>query len=909
MSETVRCPRCGAERQTSDVGDRCVCEAIDRDGCSADRAGNDHTGVWSIDSNILIDPSTPDGFDIDQTVIEDPLIHTNESEDLALKALTKYEIHGEIARGGMGIVLKGRDKHLNRDLAIKVLSVRHRRKPEMIGRFVEEARIGGGLQHPGIVPVHEAGVLEDDRPYFTMKLVKGRTLASLLADRNGSAEEFERLLTIFEHVCQTMAYAHSRKVIHRDLKPANVMTGAFGEVQVMDWGLAKPLRSANERTNGAAAVDPIERARSMRVLDAEVADSLADETMIVSGRSGSERSDPGMESTAGSILGTPAYMPPEQARGEIERIDARSDVFGLGAILCEILTGKPPYEGKTVGEIVGRAIVGDVSSVHDRLADRPANPELTQLMLNCLSFDPSNRPRDADEVSKAIAAYRTGVRDRLRKAEIDGARAQAKAVEEKKRRLLTMISAGLVLISAGAMGAARLHQEQRRIERIERTRARLDPVVAATIRLAESARSAPADDPRRREALASAMQIRGIVQGGAIDPESSRRAIAIADRVEADERAAKERAVVEARESKLIADLEGVRVGRGDRFSRIDTDKSLVKAFDTFGIDIGFLIDPTKPAEESAIVDFVDRVRKLPAAVRIAIASAFDDWALDLKYRRRTSTIHAPLIETARRIDPDPFRDRLRAIQLNNSPEALRSLDQATDLDRLDAHGLYLLGIALRDSGELDRAVNVLTFARDRKPSDLWINYALGETYKQMHPPRFPDMITCFAVVRALRPDLGDALGMAQAESGNLAAAERTFRELIRTNPDKAYHHMGLGITLQRGDKWDEAIEEFRTALRLDPDDALAHGVFAKMLDSRGRTTEALAEYRESLHIKPDEFMTHIDFGDTLIKLKRIDEAIEQFREAARIKPADARGRERLEAALKRKAESAQPTP
>jgi serine/threonine protein kinase/Flp pilus assembly protein TadD len=904
MPETVRCPRCGAERTIGESGDPCVCEAIDPGGRTSNSPPLDHTGVWSMNGGVSIDPSTPDGFDIDQTVIDDPLNHTNESDELALKGLTKYEIHGEIARGGMGVVLKGRDKHLNRDLAIKVLSVKHRHKPDMIGRFVEEARIGGGLQHPGIVPVHEVGVLEDERPYFTMKLVKGRTLASLLADRNGSPEEFERLLTIFEHVCQTMAYAHSRKVIHRDLKPANVMTGAFGEVQVMDWGLAKPLRSASERSNGAAGVEPIDHGRSRRVLDAEVADSLSDVTMIVSGRSGSEGSDPGMESTAGSILGTPAYMPPEQARGEIDRIDARSDVFGLGAILCEILTGKPPYEGKTVGEIVGRALVGDLSSVHERLREKPPNPDLTQLMLKCISFDPADRPRDADEVSKAIAAYRAGVRDRLRKAELDGARAQAKAAEEKKRRLLTMISAGFVLISAGALGAARLRQEQRRIERIERTRATLDPVVATTIRLAESARSAPFDDPRWGEALASARQIRGIVQGGEIDPESSRKAIAIADRVESDERAAKDRAVAEAREAKLIADLERVRVGRGDRFSRIDTDQSLIKAFDSFGININFLIDRTKSADETAIAEFVDRVRKLPAAARIAIASALDDWALDLKYRRRTSTIHAPLIETARRIDPDPFRDRLRAIQLKNDPEALRSLADSTDLDRLGVHGLYLLGVALRDAGELDRAVKVLTFARDRTPSDLWINYALGETYKQMKPPKFPEMIVCFAVVRALRPDLGDVLGMAQAESGNLAAAERTFRALIQSDPKKAYHHMGLGITLQRLDEWDAAIEEFRTALRLDPGDALAHGVFAKMLDSRGRTNEALAEYRESLRIKPDEFMTHIDYGDTLMKLERFDEAIEQFREAERIKPADSRGRDRLQAALKRKAES-----
>lgn len=165
----------------------------------------------------------------------------------------RYRVDGEIARGGMGAILKGRDTDLGRDLAIKVLLDEHKHRPEMIQRFVEEAQIGGQLQHPGIAPVYELGQFADQRPFFTMKLVKGQTLAKLLAERSDSTDDRSRFIGIFEQVCQTLSYAHARGVIHRDLKPSNIMVGAFGEVQVMDWGLAKVLLSggvADEKKQG-----------------------------------------------------------------------------------------------------------------------------------------------------------------------------------------------------------------------------------------------------------------------------------------------------------------------------------------------------------------------------------------------------------------------------------------------------------------------------------------------------------------------------------------------------------------------------------------------------------------------------------------------------------------------------------
>ena len=173
---------------------------------------------------------------------ESSLVVTPRSDAMPPKADVgdRYQLSGEIARGGMGAVLRGRDVDLGRDLAVKVLLEKHANRPDVARRFIEEAQIGGQLQHPGVVPVYDIGRF-GDRPFFTMKLVKGQTLAAILGERTDPAADRPRLLGIALQVAQAMAYAHAKGVIHRDLKPANIMVGAFGEVQVMDWGLAKVL--------------------------------------------------------------------------------------------------------------------------------------------------------------------------------------------------------------------------------------------------------------------------------------------------------------------------------------------------------------------------------------------------------------------------------------------------------------------------------------------------------------------------------------------------------------------------------------------------------------------------------------------------------------------------------------------
>jgi serine/threonine-protein kinase len=241
--------------------------------------------------------------------------------------LRNYELLDRIGRGGMGEVYRGKDPALGRDLAVKVLQPELRGDDDAQRRFEQEARVTGALQHPNIVPVHNLGRLPDGRMYFTMKLVRGRTLTQLLAEEKGSGR-LPELLGVFEKVCQAVAFAHSRGVIHRDLKPSNVMVGAFGEVQVMDWGLAKVLPRDGEAAKGGVEFGSGDTVRRV-------------------GTTGSTADD-----RRTGTVGTPAYMPPEQARGAGDEVDERADVFGLGAILCEVLTGRPPYTGATVEAIL-----------------------------------------------------------------------------------------------------------------------------------------------------------------------------------------------------------------------------------------------------------------------------------------------------------------------------------------------------------------------------------------------------------------------------------------------------------------------------------------------------------------------------------------------------------------------------
>lgn len=290
----------------------------------------------------------------------------------------RFRVIEEIAHGAMGVILKAWDPDLGRCVALKLLHEHFQMDDELIRRFNAEACISGRLEHPAIVSIHEVGRCANGRPFFSMRLVEGTTLARLLARPRNLESMQLKFLRMFEKICQGVAYAHSRSVIHRDLKPSNIVIGKFGVVKIMDWGLAKYVRHREEP--GIPALDGHPAAwRSLSGCDSD-------------------------GTACGTVLGTPAYLPPEQARGEADRVDERADVFSLGGILCHILTGAPPYTGDDASKL-DQAVHECLAPAFARLEACPAEREPVNLALHCLSPNPENRPRNGNEVAAAITGY------------------------------------------------------------------------------------------------------------------------------------------------------------------------------------------------------------------------------------------------------------------------------------------------------------------------------------------------------------------------------------------------------------------------------------------------------------------------------------------------------------------------
>jgi serine/threonine-protein kinase len=589
----------------------------------------------------------------------------------------RYQLLGEIARGGMGAVLKGRDVDLGRDLAVKVILEEHLDHPEIVRRFVEEAQIGGQLQHPGIIPVHELGRFPDGRLYIAMKLVKGRTLAALLEARKDLADDRSRFLSIFEQVCQTMAYAHARGVVHRDLKPSNVMVGSFGEIQVMDWGLAKVI------DQGGAAGE--QRAQPGQL----------DRSAVRTVRSGS-----GAESRAGSILGTPAYMAPEQAQGALETVDERADVFGLGSILCEILTGSPAYTGATSAELYRKAERADLADALARLDTCDADAELIALAKTCLATAARDRPPDASAVLAGLTAHLAGALERLRAAELAQAQAETRATGEHKRRVLTIALAASVLATAFLGGGSWLwitHDRQAR--RAQATLAVNQALEDANHKFGQ-ALAASRESEKWVEALEAARRAEALLSRGEAGA-------ALRDRVQtllsniARERDKAEEVGKDRRMVERLAEIHNDLAVHEDA-SR--TDAEFAEAFRNYGTDL----DELSPQEAGA------RLAQSPVAAELA--NALDLWAFLRRHPSLGADAGAHRLNAIAKIaDPDPWRNKLRDALFASWPknrdqirDTLEQLAAQADPETLPEASVTRLAWALAGLQRPETAISLL---------------------------------------------------------------------------------------------------------------------------------------------------------------------------------------------------------
>ncbi|MCK5941129.1 MAG: serine/threonine protein kinase, partial [Planctomycetes bacterium] len=291
----------------------------------------------------------------------------------------RYQLRGEIGRGGMGLVMCAYDPSLGRDVALKSLAQSQGASPSprRLRRFLHEARVLARLQHPGIVTVHEVGVGTDGTPYFTMPLVEGYDLQRVVASVAAGDPRWPlvRAVGVLARVCEAVAHAHARGVVHRDLKPANVMVGNDGATYVVDWGLARLLDDGDE----PVATEPVAGGPLLRTLD-------------------------------GEVIGTPAYMPPEQARGELDAIGPRSDVYALGAMLYHLLAGAAPFSSggavRDSAETVERVLAGPPRPLREAAPSVPG--ELVSICERAMARDAGDRYRSAGELADDLRAFLEG---------------------------------------------------------------------------------------------------------------------------------------------------------------------------------------------------------------------------------------------------------------------------------------------------------------------------------------------------------------------------------------------------------------------------------------------------------------------------------------------------------------------
>jgi serine/threonine-protein kinase len=712
-----------------------------------------------------------------------------------------YEVQAVLGRGGMGIVYRARDRRLNRPVALKMLPAGAFSRPEEIERFLRGAEANAALRHPNIVQVYDVGDL-DGRPYFTMEFVEGGSLAQRLSGKPVPADEAVALLATMAEAVQA---AHDGGIVHRDLKPANILLAADGTPKITDFGLARRL------DDGAGLTQ------------------------------------------SGATMGTPSYMAPEQAQGRTHAIGPASDVYALGAILYELLTGRPPFLAQTASETI-RQVVEEEPVPPSRLNTRVSR-DLETICLKCLHKEPQRRYPGAAALAEdvrrfqrgePIAARPTGRPERLVRW-VRRRRAEAAVLAAAALVGLGLVGGGLWLRSermAIARGVeddlrevARRQQEADWVEAtlaLERATGRLDRGGPAVLRRRLDQARRDLDQARREHRLATTLDAihlnRMTLVEGRFNPVAVRRL------------------------NNARADRAYEAAFREARFGAPDDDPTVVA------------------------------LRIASSAARQPLVAALDDWAVCATDRPRQAWV----LRVARRADPDAWRDRVRDPVAWGDPAALAGLARTAAVADQPVPLLVAMGERMQATGGDGTAF--LARVRQAHPADFWVNLTLGKVHQEKQEREAA--VACYQAASRTRIDaatVSNNLGLIRYAWYHLPGAIELYQQALRIDPRFAPAHNNLGLAFQAKGELDAAIGHYREALALDPGLAPAHANLGEALADKSEFDEAIGHDREALRLEPENARAHYYLGVVLMARGRLDEANDRFREALRINPDEAR--------------------
>jgi tetratricopeptide (TPR) repeat protein len=818
-------------------------------------------GPGSPAGTALRQPAAETGVDPGRTRAETP-----PRPAAGLPELPGYEVLSVLGHGGMGVVYKARQVRLDRVVALKMILAGGHAGAAELARFQAEAEAVARLQHPGIVQIHETGV-HDGLPYFSLEFCSGGSLDRKLQGTPLPPAAAARLI---ELLAQALQAAHDKGILHRDLKPANVFL--------------MPTRDPA----GVLIGERSEQARSLpKIGDFGLAKKL-------------EGTADGGLTRSGAIMGTPSYMAPEQAGGKISALGPATDVYALGALLYECLTGRPPFRAATVMETL-RQVTSDEPVPPSRL--NPGTPrDLETICLKCLHKEPGRRYGSAQELAEDLERFRNGEPIHARRV----GRLERALKWTRRNQALTAFLAAVVLLLAGGAAAGLWYQSDQEARRTDLARRLADTERAVSVALARAEQLRDqAEHLPSGNSVEAAVALAGWHQAedalgqaetaldtGTADEVLRQRVAGVRVQIKRDQARVR-------RKAELFRDLDEARMARLvpiDRgFDYSGSAKKYAAAFARHGLDVA----------AGSRDELARRIAAEEVDVHDALLLALDDWAWNAAMGR-TSWSPKTLRELADAADRDPWRKQYRDAVTSGNVAALRDLGAEAPRVLLPPSGVYLLANSLACMGANDEAATLLRWGRSRYPTDFWLQFRLGSvlTAKGRPPLEVEEGIGCYRTALALRPAAGvvhNDLAIALERRDQVDDAIAEYRQALELNPGDALAHSNLGLALQDKKQLDEAIAEFHKAIALDRDgeNPHPHNNLGRALRAKYRLDDAIAELRKAIAIDPTFAPAHNGLGVALADKEEWDAAVTEFLTALQLDPQYAHAHHNLGLVLK----------